>query len=53
MPRKQNNEPFLKPTIKKKKQQKKEKLKQYGKYTQKHVRLTLHNLEKKSTTNTD
>jgi len=53
MPRKENNEPFLKSKIKKKKQQKKEKLMQYGHYTQKHVRLTLHNLQKKSTTKTD
>ena len=53
MPRKQNNEPFLKPTIKKKKQQKKEKLEQYGKYTQKHIRLTLGNLQKKTTRNTN
>jgi len=44
MPRKQNNEDFLKGQNKKKKEHKKEKFKKYGKYTQKHIRITIHNL---------
>ena len=45
MPRKQKNEDFLlKGQNKKKKEQKKEKFKKYGKYTQKHIRITIDNL---------
>lgn len=53
MPRKQKNEDFLlKGQNKKKKEQKKEKFKKYGKYTQKHIRITIDNLcRQKNTTN--
>ena len=48
MPRKQiNKEPFLKVKNKKKKEQKIEKRSKYGKYTKKHIRLTLEKLKTK------
>ncbi len=51
MPRKQKNEQFLKGQNKKKKEQKKEKFKNYGKYTQKHIRITIDNLCRQKKTN--
>ena len=52
MPRKQKNEEdFLKGENRKKKEQKKEKLNKYGKYTQKHIRITIDNLSRQKKPN--